>query len=439
MMEKSSFLIEEQFDNKIFLWQTRTRKKFVLSSNTWEKLNNGICFISDSLELLEEACVFVDSAKAERDQYLRMFFKNLRRLDNNILSLTIAPTLNCNLACRYCFQKEINHLSKYKNSASQPNINNSILGLIKDSIDSGVIDTVSLSFYGGEPLLKYNDILDFTRKAQYLCNDKEIRLTKRITTNGTLLSEKMAIELSKENFTFYFTIDIQSTFTKGDRLFHNGADSYELVNKNAIIASKYGKVNFNIVCSNEMLKQHNQWENDVCNWFKNYNRNNLWITLSPEVESSDSPKIKDSNLIENISQFLFLHEKLLNLGYRVKCSDETLCPATIKNHFVIDPLGIVSKCSARIGFDNFTIGTLSSESDFLNISREDDIWLDMLDSEIPEICKKCALFPICGGGCLADNRNICGDFFDSGCQKDKKIRLKAKLSAADFNLHFNEY
>lgn len=103
--------------------------------------------------------------------------------DKSTLNLVIVPTLNCNFNCSYCFEN-----NKRASRMSDSTIDN-LISFIK-SFEH--VKEISLTWYGGEPLLA----LPVIEKLLYLITDKiGIKIKKHsIITNGYLFSEK-AIQL----------------------------------------------------------------------------------------------------------------------------------------------------------------------------------------------------------------------------------------------------
>ncbi|MCP2620190.1 radical SAM protein [Candidatus Aminicenantes bacterium AC-334-K16] len=111
----------------------------------------------------------------------------IRMLNTSLKQLTLETTQQCNLRCFYCvysgkFPLERSHTSKFMD-----------LKIAKHAIDyylahSQENDRPTITFYGGEPLLNFPLIEECVKYAQK--NSKK-KIYFGITTNGTLLNEKM--------------------------------------------------------------------------------------------------------------------------------------------------------------------------------------------------------------------------------------------------------
>jgi len=78
-----------------------------------------------------------------------------QRYNKDVLSLTIAPTLHCNFSCPYCFEE--NRKSVYMTDETEEKL----IEYIKSFSD---IKHVSITWYGGEPLLAFKRIKSITEK-----------------------------------------------------------------------------------------------------------------------------------------------------------------------------------------------------------------------------------------------------------------------------------
>ena len=128
----------------------------------------------------------------------------------NVKDLTLELTQNCNLRCKYCTYSGL-----YKSRRPhQPQIitHQTAQKAIKfffNYIDSPLRtrkDFVNISFFGGEPVLEIESLLNSIKYAKEINNGKH-KLRFLMTTNGLLLTEEIIAELIKENFFIDFSID----------------------------------------------------------------------------------------------------------------------------------------------------------------------------------------------------------------------------------------
>lgn len=131
--------------------------------------------------------------------------RGVEELINNSLGiLQLEITENCNLRCEYCvynpsFHDKRNHgIRKMSLSVAQNAINYLL-------VHSKGKNKASITFYGGEPLLRYSFIKKCVNYSQRLFEQKDLHFS--ITTNGTLLTKEMAEFFFSNKFHLTFSID----------------------------------------------------------------------------------------------------------------------------------------------------------------------------------------------------------------------------------------
>lgn len=126
-------------------------------------------------------------------------FTQLRKEDEYYLM--VLPTYQCNLRCWYCVQE---HQNLFMTDETVESVKKHISKVLKKDD----IKTLLLSWFGGEPLLAYDKIVDITRFAQRIAKDAGKKFRCTITTNATLLTPSRIEELCSLGITNYqITID----------------------------------------------------------------------------------------------------------------------------------------------------------------------------------------------------------------------------------------
>jgi len=125
------------------------------------------------------------------------------KINNNLGMLQLEVTENCNLRCRYCvydqfFREKRNHA----NVSMTEEIARKAIDYLKNH--SRKVDKVVISFYGGEPLLKYNLIKS---TVSYAKSQIKKKIHFSMTTNATLVNKEIASFLSTENFSVFVSLD----------------------------------------------------------------------------------------------------------------------------------------------------------------------------------------------------------------------------------------
>lgn len=194
--------------------------KFIEEFN--EIINNGG---TDKLETPLEQALFAEKILYENNEDIGAV---INKKENEILEFILFPTENCNLNCIYCYEKhEICELTEQHYSL--------LLNLIKKAIDIDKKKVISVCWFGGEPLLKIDDIVSFNNRIINEISNKEIVLVSGITTNGVLLS-KTKFNLLLDNNITSFQITLDGYVHDRQRIFKNGLGSFDIILKNILEA-----------------------------------------------------------------------------------------------------------------------------------------------------------------------------------------------------------
>lgn len=127
----------------------------------------------------------------------------------------------CNLACKYCYALE----GEYQNPGwMSTDTGKKAIDFLFEHAKS---NSVSISFFGGEPLLNMLLIAELVEYAETLALIHDKTVSFAVTTNGTLINEEVAEFL--RNHRFYISLSIDGTKMEHDicRVDKHGCGSYE--------------------------------------------------------------------------------------------------------------------------------------------------------------------------------------------------------------------
>lgn len=332
-------------------------------------------------DYLKEKKFIVPQDLNETETLIKFFEKEFD--NDNEISITINPTMNCNLRCWYCYEERLAH-SNMKQETIE-----SIKKLLSSITRKSNLKSLHLSFFGGEPLLGFKFCVDpLIKYADSLCKEKDIDLTLGFTSNAVLLSNEVCDKLCEYNRKISFQIPFD-----GDRQMHNsvkktfnGKETYDITLTNLKYALSKG---FTVtVRCNYTRKPAASFEyliEDIKDLLTLY-RTSMKVSFQhvwQDEDSSDTDRI-----IED------LENKVIKIGgkYYESAIDASRCYADRKNSFVINYNGDVFQCTAREFTEQNREGILKEDG---HIEYNDRYYQRMKSRFSNPECLECKIYPIC--------------------------------------------
>ena len=320
------------------------------------------------------------------------------------LCMNISHT--CDLNCHYCYADGGSYYRKDtmmdKNTAEK-----SIDFLINNSGDD---PSLSVSFFGGEPLLNF-PILKHTveyAKAQGELHDKKFEF--HITTNGLHLNEKIQAFLNKERFSIIVSSDGPRRIHNNQRRYRDGRGSYKTVMANALqflgTRNPYG-ITIRGTFTGKSHKIGAMMMHPVKLGFRRISVEPCMLSENHKyaIRLEDVPKIKKSyddaakvylkNLIKG-NLFEFFHFFTIMDDVYSPIPQFTQCGAS-RGYVAVSPTGDIYPCHGLINIDEYKLGTIFDG----DIDRGIQKTFHSANVQDKEKCKKCWAKYYCGGGCHA--------------------------------------
>ena len=216
-----ALLNEEEYET---ICEIESNAEISLNQEFEKKLREGNFIVDDNENELELV----------RERLLRA------RYSSNSLGLTIAPTMDCNFACTYCYEKG------HRNRGRLDEITQSnIVKLVEDT--SPTIRRLEVTWYGGEPLLCIDIVDSLSRAFKRICEKVNIDLNMSIITNGYLLTKDVAAHLQELGISFcQITVDGSKEQHNKRRIHIEGCDTYDTILDNACNASDYFQISIRV-------------------------------------------------------------------------------------------------------------------------------------------------------------------------------------------------
>jgi uncharacterized protein len=167
---------------------------------------------------------------------LRPFIKNPHSRDeieatlNSKLRLLILElTRSCNMACTYCIDGKAYNL---KDSLDFKSMREDVALRGVDYFlehSSDQINPLAISFYGGEPLLRFPLLKKVVKYAKTRADEKNKNIGFSVTTNGTLLTKNIAKFLIDNSILLVISLDGPKEINDHYRSFKKGGGTFEVV------------------------------------------------------------------------------------------------------------------------------------------------------------------------------------------------------------------
>ena len=145
-MKQSKYNFYYKIKNKHFLFNALSKGLILLNENNYNNLkhNKFSEMNQEDIKMLKDSDYLIEDDEDELKEYKYLYLKNQYNIQS--LVITVAPTMNCNFSCPYCFEKrEINLMNK--------EVQDSLIKYIYKKIKLNKIKKLVITWYGGEPLM----------------------------------------------------------------------------------------------------------------------------------------------------------------------------------------------------------------------------------------------------------------------------------------------
>ena len=319
-----------------------------------------------------------------------------QRSNSNSINLTICPTLACNFDCPYCFE---NHTS----GKMSEDIQDKIVKLVEQIIDTTKSKNLKITWYGGEPLLGIDIIDKMSQKLIALTNEKQVNYSASIITNGYLLTQNKVDILFKNKVLFYqITLDGLEEAHNATRHLANGDPTFDVIIENLRNLHIPGKISIRHNIHNGNKDETHLLEK-LIEIIAKQSGNNL----------SYYPAIVFNNPAKNRKQQIEVLNEKDACKIRLSRDFKNNFKMKFKNYYCgaqnlycisIDNEGRLYKCWEDVDKPERSFGhvnTWDAKNPFFSAENPDILsqYLNKSSIFLDEECKECKLLPICAGEC----------------------------------------
>lgn len=401
---------------KPFLGQERTRKAGV-GYTQWTPDQFLDSSFPEALQQYWDAFldggVFIPVAINERDK-LKQEYEVGR--SGSPLMITMTTTLDCNMRCYYCYQKEgeLDYMSL--------ETCNEAIAWTKEHALKHNHKRIFMDWYGGEPMMNKDVILHYSREIIPWCEEHGIKYKAHMLCNGTHWPEDVKSFLDETRLNkIQFSMDGHKKYqnkTRGlvdEQGKRTGEPSFDIlmntIDRVLPHASCYLRINVDPFSGSGCMEMIEEFARR--GWFEHEGRFFPYLAIINAMtehcgfigtnkkfrdftEDFDTirhdfytalSKYQGPQVLEHIEYYP--RRKLIN------------CGAVNPHSIIFGPEGLQYKCSLDVGDHHRANGSTKAAEAVLEAvpeSKEFDRWDKFDPFELPT-CKECQYLPVCYGGC----------------------------------------
>ena len=410
-MKPSKYNICLPYDDRFVIFNGVTKRFFLVSSQNKDVFLKILSAPDEYKEkyvpflkrMTDEG--FVLEENADELSNIRQQYESMNNSD--VYHLMILPTYACNVSCWYCTQ---HHRNVFLSDSDIEKVKKHIAYYLTNYPVKGL----HLSWFGGEPLIRFDRVVEIAEYAQKYCIENKLSYKNTITTNGILLSHDILEKMKELEFTFFqITVDgIQEQHDKVKVI--KGKSAYETTLRNVCLITE-------IIPSAEICLRYNFTMKNIMpdEFIQNLNR-----YLSEDIRKHIRLSImkiwqEDENGVDE-SQIDRLIENAYVSGYTVSAGPGFKTCYVEAHHFnCIFPNGEVDKCDNE-NFDNCR-GKISADGNI--VWSELPAFLEYNVYSHANECSDCQYLPVCYGPCPVEREKSAKNNKSLECRFTNKDKI----------------
>lgn len=330
--------------------------------------------------------IFVCDDADETETYIRKREEYER--SSGEYTITINPTLACNMSCWYCYESHKNM------PAMSADVKQSVLLLIDKLLADNKLKKLNLSFFGGEPLLYFDKVVvDIINHAKMQCKAFDAKLSIHFTTNAYLLTDNVLKQLEGLDVSFQITIDGGKQVHDSVRKTKGGEPTYarivehihQTISRSFSVGVRFNYTAKSIPSFIDVVKDFSHLQQEQ-KQLVNFTFQRVW-----QDNEGDADQVGQQ--VEHIERAFEQAGLFVN---NAKSYIVPYCYADGVNTAVVNYNGDLFKCTARDFAPKSKEGTLAADG---TLRWNERLRKRMSIRHGSDTCLQCRIYPICHGGC----------------------------------------
>lgn len=297
-------------------------------------------------------------------------------LSPRLFSLILLPTEKCNFRCTYCYED-------FAVGRMQPKVIGSIKKLIERRISS--LDCLTLSWFGGEPLLAKDIVFDIGTFAHDLCAANGVAFNAGFTTNGYLLTPDLfkSFQLISHN-EYQITLDGDAEWHDQTRVMANKGPTFDRIWSNLSAFKRidgYFKIRLRLHVHGDNVESLKRLYAKIQEELIDDRRFQIYFhkISNLSAEGGIKEKVLDRSAYNEALQYITGGHSLTP-GSRGGSSEQQLvgyiCYAAKPNSLLVRANGGIGKCTVALYDDRNNIGQLKEDGTIDVANEKLSRWLN---------------------------------------------------------------
>ena len=395
-MKKSSYNIFVPCERMVIGFNTYRNMYIAISKNAYstynkESLDDLMRKFPNCYKNMQETGFLIED---DFDELASIRLRNkIECFASRKFQLMVFPTQDCNLKCWYCYE------THQQNTKMTPEVMERIYLYVKILIENNSFDSFQMSFFGGEPLLYFDEIVfPLASRIKNLIESAGKKFISFFVTNASLINKQTIDKLVTLNPRLQITLDgIKEKHDKVRIWKKNNAPTYDTIIKVVKELIKRKELaNFAITLrinyDNETLNNLHSLLRDLAD----VDKTKLHVHFERVWQTIDSVNNEQRELL--LKTLIEFTEKgfVVNQGsFRQK---DYSCPAECYNYAIINHDGSVHKCNGRTLTQETACGKIALTGQIEWDSNKIAKRIGLATFENPS-CIKCKMLPLCMGPC----------------------------------------